>query len=325
MIAVYLLALVVGLIALVKSADKFVDSASLVAKKLGMSPLLIGMIIVGFGTSAPEFVVSALASLEGNSGIALGNAYGSNITNIALILGATALFKPITVHSQVIKKELPLLALITVVSIFLIYDLDLSRLDAFIMLGIFAAIMFWTFLQNKNNANDSFAQEMESELEDVPTSMGRIYFILVASLVALVISSRALVFGAVGIAELFGVPDMIIGLTIVAIGTSLPEFASSIIAAKKGESDIAIGNVIGSNILNTLVVVGISGTIDPTKLATDFFYRDAMVVLGLTLSLFLLGYGFKKDGVITRTKGALLLISYFAYIGYLISTIQQAG
>lgn len=325
MIAVYLLALVVGLIALVKSADKFVDSASLVAKKLGMSPLLIGMIIVGFGTSAPEFVVSALASLEGNSGIALGNAYGSNITNIALILGATALFKPITVHSQVIKKELPLLALITVVSIFLIYDLDLSRLDAFIMLGIFAAIMFWTFLQNKNNANDSFAQEMESELEDTPTSMGRIYFILVASLVALVISSRALVFGAVGIAELFGVPDMIIGLTIVAIGTSLPEFASSIIAAKKGESDIAIGNVIGSNILNTLVVVGISGTIDPTKLATDFFYRDAMVVLGLTLSLFLLGYGFKKDGVITRTKGALLLISYFAYIGYLISTIQQAG
>lgn len=325
MIAVYLLALVVGLIALVKSADKFVDSASLVAKKLGMSPLLIGMIIVGFGTSAPEFVVSALASLEGNSGIALGNAYGSNITNIALILGATALFKPITVHSQVIKKELPLLALITVVSIFLIYDLDLSRLDAFIMLGIFAAIMFWTFLQNKNNANDSFAQEMESELEDVPTSMGRIYFILVASLVALVISSRALVFGAVGIAELFGVPDMIIGLTIVAIGTSLPEFASSIIAAKKSESDIAIGNVIGSNILNTLVVVGISGTIDPTKLATDFFYRDAMVVLGLTLSLFLLGYGFKKDGVITRTKGALLLISYFAYIGYLISTIQQAG
>jgi cation:H+ antiporter len=324
-IAVYLLALVLGLIALVKSADKFVDSASLVAKKLGMSPLLIGMIIVGFGTSAPEFVVSALASLEGNSGIALGNAYGSNITNIALILGATALFKPITVHSQVIKKELPLLALITVVSIFLIYDLDLSRLDAFIMLGIFAAIMFWTFLQNKNNANDSFAQEMESELEDVPTSMGRIYFILVASLVALVISSRALVFGAVGIAELFGVPDMIIGLTIVAIGTSLPEFASSIIAAKKGESDIAIGNVIGSNILNTLVVVGISGTIDPTKLATDFFYRDAMVVLGLTLSLFLLGYGFKKDGVITRTKGALLLISYFAYIGYLISTIQQAG
>ncbi len=325
MIAVYLLALVLGLIALVKSADKFVDSASLVAKKLGMSPLLIGMIIVGFGTSAPEFVVSALASLEGNSGIALGNAYGSNITNIALILGATAIFRPITVHSQVIKKELPLLALITVVSIFLIYDLDLSRLDAFIMLGIFIAIMVWTFLQNKNNANDSFAQEMESELEDIPASMGRIYFILVASLVALVISSRALVFGAVGIAELFGVPDMIIGLTIVAIGTSLPEFASSIIAAKKGESDIAIGNVIGSNILNTLVVVGISGTIDPTKIATDFFYRDAMVVLGLTLSLFLLGYGFKKDGVITRTKGALLLISYFAYIGYLISTIQQAG
>lgn len=325
MIAVYLLALVLGLIALVKSADKFVDSASLVAKKLGMSPLLIGMIIVGFGTSAPEFVVSALASLEGNSGIALGNAYGSNITNIALILGATALFRPITVHSQVIKKELPLLALITVVSIFLIYDLDLSRSDAFIMLGIFTAIMFWTFLQNKNNKNDSFAQEIESELEAIPASMGRIYFMLVASLVALVISSRALVFGAVGIAELFGVPDMIIGLTIVAIGTSLPEFASSIIAAKKGESDIAIGNVIGSNILNTLVVVGISGTIDPTKLAQDFFYRDAMVVLGLTLSLFILGYGFKKDGVITRTKGALLLISYLAYIGYLISTIQQAG
>lgn len=325
MIAVYLLTLVIGLIALVKSADKFVDSASLVAKKLGMSPLLIGMIIVGFGTSAPEFVVSALASLEGNSGIALGNAYGSNITNIALILGATALFRPITVHSQVIKKELPLLALITVVSIFLIYDLDLSRIDAFIMLGIFVIIMFWTFLQSKNSSNDSFAQEIESELKDTPTSMGRIYFMLAISLVALVVSSRALVFGAVGIAELFGVPDMIIGLTIVAIGTSLPEFASSIIAAKKGESDIAIGNVIGSNILNTLVVVGISGTIDPTELAADFFYRDAMVVLALTLSLFILGYGFKKDGVITRTKGALLLISYFAYLGYLISTIQQAG
>ncbi len=315
----YVLSIVLGLVALVWSADKFVDGASGVAKYHGMPPLLIGMVIIGFGTSAPELVVSALASYQGNSGIALGNAYGSNITNIALILGATAILMPISVNSQVLKKELPILTIITFISVGLIYDLTLSRLDAVILLVIFLLIMVWTFRTGMKNGKDAFAKGMDIELEEVKKRpIKELYLYLVIGLILLIISSRLLVYGAVGIATALGVSDIVIGLTVVAIGTSLPEFASSIIAARKGEPDIALGNVLGSNLFNTLAVVGLAGVIHPLSIEKEIIFRDVLVMLLVTIFLFIFCYGFKGKGRINRIEGGALLISYVGYVGYLI-------
>lgn len=310
-----------GLILLVWSADKFVDGASSVARHFGMSPLLIGMVIIGFGTSAPEMVVSAISSIQGNPGIALGNAYGSNITNIALILGLTSLLMPISVHSQVLKKELPILSLVTVISIGALIDLNLSRMDAVILLTMFSGIMFWTIREGLKNKADAFAKEMETELQEQKLPIKKSYFLLFMGLVLLILSSRLLVYGAVGIATAFGVSDIIIGLTVVAVGTSLPELASSIVAARKGEPDIALGNVLGSNLFNTLAVVGISGVIHPTAIEKEIFYRDIGTMTVLTLSLFIFGYGFKGEGRINRLEGAILLVSYVAYTTYLVTKV----
>lgn len=319
--SLYILSLVLGLVALVWSADKFVDGASGIAKYYGMPPLLIGMVIIGFGTSAPELVVSALASYQGNSGIALGNAYGSNITNIGLVLGATALLMPMSVHSQVLRRELPILTLVTLASIGLIYDFNLSRLDSIILLAIFSLLMTWTIWTGLNNGKDALAKEMEVELKEATnTSVKKSYLLLAMGLTLLIISSRILVYGAVGIATALGVSDIIIGLTVVAIGTSLPEFASSIIAARKGESDIALGNVLGSNLFNTLAVVGLAGVIHPLSFDKEIIHRDVFVMVLLTVSLFIFGYGFRGKGRINRFEGGILLAAYVGYIGYLVYT-----
>jgi cation:H+ antiporter len=317
----YIISVVIGLVVLVWSADKFVDGASAIAKHYGMPPLLIGMVIIGFGTSAPELVVSALASFQGNAGIALGNAYGSNITNIALILGVTSILMPISVHSQVLRKELPILTLVTLVSIALIYDLNLSRFDAIILLVVFALLMAWTIWQGIKNGKDTFAKEMETELKEVKNiPVKKSYLNLTLGLVLLIISSRILIYGAVGIATALGVSDIIIGLTVVAVGTSLPELASSIIAARKGEPDIALGNVLGSNLFNTLAVVGLAGVIHPLSFEKEIIYRDVSVMLLLTISLFIFGYGFKGKGRINRIEGSILLVSYVVYVSYLVFT-----
>lgn len=317
----YTCLLVIGLILLVWSADKFIDGAASVASHYGMSPLLIGMIVIGFGTSAPEMIVSVLAAYQGNSGMALGNAYGSNITNIALILGVTAILKPINFHSQVLKKELPILFIITLVSVALLYDLELSRTDAFVLLGVFIALMSWTLRVGMRDAKDALAKEVKVELTEnhAPSvTIKKSFFLLIMGLLVLIASSRLLVYGAVGIATSLGVSDLIVGLTIVAIGTSLPEFASSIIAARKGESDIALGNVIGSNLFNTLAVVGLSGAIHPLGINRDIFNRDLLAMTILTFSLFIFGFGFKKEGRINRVEGLILLIGYISYTAYLI-------
>jgi cation:H+ antiporter len=274
-----ILALIAGLVLLVWSADRFVEGSASTARHFGMPPLLIGMVIVGFGTSAPEMVVSALASINGNAGIALGNAYGSNIANIALILGVTALISPIMVHSTVLRKELPILTLVTLLTVVLIADLDLTRLDAVILLLVFGGLMTWTIYQGLKQKTDSLAKEVEVETAEKAMPLKRAVFWLVAGLLMLIASSRILVWGAVEIAQIFGVSDMIIGLTIVAVGTSLPELASSVIAARKGEHDIALGNILGSNLFNTLAVVGIAGTIHPFAVEPETLSRD-MVVMG---------------------------------------------
>ncbi len=314
------LALCLGLAVLVWSADRFIDGAASVARHFSMPPLLIGMIVVGFGTSAPEMVVSALAAMNGTPGIALGNAFGSNITNIALILGFTALLKPIEVHSQVLRKELPLLTAMTAVTAYLIHEGTLARTDALIMLAFFAVLMFWTVRQGMQAGSDAFGDEMGDELCASCMPLKSASFWLVGGLALLVASSRLLVWGAVEIAHALGVSDLIIGLTVVALGTSLPELASSVIASRKGEHDIALGNVLGSNLFNTLAVVGIAGVIHPMEVEPDVISRDIPVMTALTLSIFLIGFRFKRPGRINRYAGGALLACYVGYTAFLVKT-----
>jgi len=311
------IAIVSGLALLVWSADRFVEGAAVCARHFGMPPLLIGMVIIGFGTSAPEMMVSALAASQGNPGIALGNAYGSNITNIALILGLTALISPIAVHSQVLRKELPILAGITALAAWQVWDGAITRVEALVLLGVFGGLMVWTIRQGLRKKGDPLGSEMEQELAVHAMPVKRAVFWLVVGLVLLIVSSRILVWGAVEIAHGFGVSDLLIGLTIVAVGTSLPELASSLIATRKGEHDMALGNVLGSNLFNTLAVVGIAGTIQPMSVGPEVFSRDMLVMAMLTLVLFVMGYGFRGPGRINRVEGAGLLACYLGYTGYL--------
>ena len=311
-------AIISGLLLLVWSADRFVEGSSSTARHFGMPPLLIGMVVVGFGTSAPEMVVSALAASQGNTGIALGNAYGSNITNIALILGVTALISPIAVNSQVLRKELPILTAITALAAWQAWDGEISRNDALVLLGVFGGLMIWTIRQGMQKKDDALASEFEMELVVHAMPLRRAVGRLVVGLIFLIVSSRILVWGAVEIAHRLGVSDLIIGLTIVAIGTSLPELASSIIATRKGEHDIALGNILGSNLFNTLAVVGIAGIIHPIVAGPEVLSRDIMVMAALTVSLFAIGYGFRRPGRINRFEGAALLACYFGYTFYLV-------
>jgi len=315
------LAIISGLGLLAWSADRFVEGAAATAHHFGMPPLLIGMVIVGFGTSAPEMVVSCISAYQGNPGLSLGNAYGSNIANIALIFGLTALIGPISVKSQVLRKELPILTAVTALAAYQIWDGEITRLDAAVLMGTFGSLMAWTIWCGLKKEADTLGNEIEHKFEEKTLPPGRAAFWLVIGLILLIASSRVLVWGAVKIAQGFGVSDLIIGLTIVAVGTSLPELASSIIAARKGQHDIALGNVIGSNLFNTLAVVGIAGIIRPMRVGPEVFSRDISVMAGLTVSLFVIGYWFRGIGTgrINRIEGALLIICYIAYTAYLVA------
>ena len=312
-----LTAIVGGLILLVWSADRFVEGSAATARHFGMPPLLIGMLVVGFGTSAPEMLVSAQAALQNTPGVAIGNAYGSNIANIALILGVTALIGPIAVHSQVLRKELPMLIAVTALAAFQLRDGELSRADAWILLGVFGGLMTWSIHQGLRQRADALGGEMEQELAVHAMTLASALFWVALGLVVLIVSSRILLWGAVEIARGLGVSDLIIGLTIVALGTSLPELASSVMAIRKGEDDIAVGNVIGSNLFNTLAVVGIAGAIRPMDVAPEVFSRDIPVMGLLTVALFIISYGFRGEGRINRLGGAALLASYLAYTAFL--------
>ncbi len=312
-------AIIGGLLLLIWSADRFVDGAAATARHFGMPQLLIGIVIIGFGTSAPEMIVSALSALNGNPGIALGNAYGSNITNIGLILGLTALVLPLAVNSQVLKQELPVLIFVTALSAFLIMDGDVLRLDAWILLGIFFIYMGWTIWTGLRNRDDSLVHDVKEELQEQEyMSLAKALMWVVIGLALLMGSSQLLVWGAVEIARYFGVSDLVVGLTIVAVGTSLPELASSIAAARKNEVDLAVGNIIGSNLFNTLAVVGLAGAISPMYVGQEVFTRDMPVMSVLTVLLLVFGFG--KKGQINRVKGLILLLAYIGYNFYLFKT-----
>lgn len=312
------LGLLFGIALLLWSANRFIDGAASTARYLGMPPLLIGMVVVGFGTSAPELIVSAQTALQGAPDLALGNAYGSNIVNIALILGLTALISPIMVQSQVLRKELPILIGVTILAAAQLVDGVISRLDAMILLAVFGLIFGWSIWQGRQNNTDALAIETEHHLANPEVSLRRAIFWLIGGLLLLIISSRILVWGAITIAQTLGISDLIIGLTIVAIGTSLPELASSLIAARRGEDDISFGNVIGSNLFNTLAVVGIAGSIAPLPVRPEVRTRDVAVMAGLTIALVVMGIVRTGQARIGRFHGALLVVCFVAYTGVLI-------
>ena len=322
----YLAAIIAGFAILVWSADKFVEGAASTAKHLGMPSLLIGILIVGFGTSAPEMVVSAIAAMEGNPALALGNALGSNIVNIALILGITAIVAPITVNSKIVKKEIPLLLLIVLASGYLLLDNSLTLGEGIVLISGFFTLIAWSIVSAFRGRGDTLEAEMDSELIEHEMSLKAGIIWLIIGLVLLIASSRLLVWGAVGVAHEFGVSDLIIGLTIVALGTSLPELAASVIAARKGEHDIAIGNVVGSNMFNILAVIGIATIIAPMNgIPVEVLNRDWIVMFVLTIALLVMSYGFRnKEGKITRFEGMILVVCYIAYNSYLGMTLSTS-
>lgn len=317
------LAVLVGFAALLWSADRFVTGAAALARHLGLSSLLIGMLVVGMGTSAPEVLVSVLAAFDGSPGLALGNAFGSNIVNIALILGLAAVIKPIFVASRVLRAELPILALVTGFLGFELLDGHIGRLDGFTLLAAFVSLTVWQVRTGRaSDPDDAYAQGVQEQVAQRLLPLKGAAFWLVTGLLLLVASSRLLVWGAVEIAESLGVSDLIIGLTIVAIGTSLPELASSIVAARRNEHDLAFGNIIGSNLFNSLLVVGLAVVIEPTRLPPELLARDWSVMAGLTLLLFFFGYGFRgRPGRINRFEGAAFLLAYGAYVGWLATAL----
>ncbi|AKS43272.1 calcium/sodium antiporter [Wenzhouxiangella marina] len=312
------LALAAGLTVLLWSADRFVASASGLAGQLGLSPLLIGMIVVGFGTSAPEMTVSVFATWQGNPGIALGNAYGSNITNIALILGLTALIRPIAVQSAVLNRELPILLGITLLAAWQLYDGTVTRLEAIVLLLVFTVLLGWSIIQARRHPDDPLAVDSADSLEKSTPLRGSSLLWLLLSLIALVLSSRLLVWAAVGLAQRAGMSDLVIGLTVVAIGTSLPELASSLVAARRGENELAVGNIIGSNLFNTLIVVGLAGLVAPLPVNPVLMLRDWPVMFGLSLALLVFGIGLRRPGRINRLEGGLLLTAFVIYTAVLI-------
>jgi len=313
-------AVIAGLILLVWSADKFVIGAAATARRLGMSPLLVGLTIVAMGTSAPEMFVSAMASIDGAGNLAIGNALGSNIANIALVLGVTALISPIPLQKKLLKKELPLLILVSIIGGLTLADLELNLIDALILFASMGVALYLMFL-NSSESGDTFVEEEEAE-EIESTPLRRAILQLIIGLVVLMLSSKLLVWGATDIAHAFGVSDLVIGLTIVAIGTSLPELAASIASALKGHHDIAIGNVIGSNMFNLLTVMPIPGLLAVTQVDPLALYRDYTVMMVLTLVLlimFLLNY---RSGTLGRFSGLFLTASF---AGYMMSLFLMAN
>lgn len=300
-------AVLVGLGLLIWSADRFVDGACATAGHLGMSPMLIGLTIVAFGTSAPEMLVSTMAALDNAPGIAIGNAIGSNIANIALVLGATALVSPLPIKGSLVRIELPILTLATLGAGILLMDYYLDIIDSsLLLLGLLVCLYLFKRYQ-QNHTEDQIDACAQMSL-----TVGIVW--LIVGLVLLALGSRILVFGAVYIATSLGVSEMIIGLTIIAIGTSLPELSASIMSARKGQHGLAIGNIIGSNIFNLLGVMAIPALITPVVIEADALWRDYGLMLFLTLLLLALGLKARQGGSISKLMGSILLLIYVMYM-----------
>lgn len=315
------LTLIAGLIALFFSANKFVTGSASIARIFGLSPLVIGLTIVGFGTSMPEILISGFASFSDNSGVAIGNALGSNIANIGFVLACTALVKPLVFDSGILKRELPILMAISLVCYFVAFD-GLGRGDSLLMLSILLIFWFWLIrTARQEEFEGAYEKELKTALPDtVITKKAWIY--LAAGLTGLLISSKLVVWAAVNVAHLAGVSELIIGLTAVALGTSLPELVTSISSVLKKEDDLAVGNIIGSNIYNLLAVYALPGLIVPGAVPEGMLMRDFPVMLGLTAVLFFLGKGIgNKPGMVNRWEAAILLVAYSSYLWFIYQSV----
>lgn len=319
---VNLIAIVTGFIGLVWTADRFVFGSSAIARNLGIAPIIIGLTIVGFGTSAPEIFVSAIAAWQGSPILGVGNALGSNIANTGLVLGVTILVAPLCIHSDTLKREFPVLLLVMLLAFYLVFDNFLGMWDGIFLITLLVLLLCWLVrLALTAESSDPITKEFNQELpEGVAMSTAVFWFFL--GLAGLLISSKLLVWGAVNIAQAFGVSELIIGLTIVAIGTSLPELAASVIGVLKNEHDLVVGNVIGSNIFNMLIVFGLPGIISPTQIPNDLLTRDFPVMFIITILLILIVYGFRHSGKIKRSAGMVLLLAYLGYQGQLVYTVM---
>lgn len=306
------MAIILGFGLLVWGAERFVHGAAAIAQNLGVSPLIIGLTVVGIGTSAPEILISIVATYQGNPALAVGNALGSNIANIALVLGITAIVVPLTVKSETLRREYPIMFIIMLVALMLVMDNHLGQMDGLILISGLFVMLYWMIQQGKKQKRDPMEKEFEQEIPDISTQKALVWFFI--GLVLLIVSSRGLVWGSINIAKAAGISDLVIGLTIVAIGTSLPELATSIMSALKKEHDIAIGNIIGSNMFNLLVVFGIPGLMSPHIIDSAILERDFPFMIGLSIALFMTAYGFKGEGRINRYEGGLLLGGYIAYM-----------
>ena len=307
--------------ALVWSADKFLSGAASTAHNLGVSKILIGLTIVSIGTSAPEIFVAITASLAGNPLLGIGNAIGSNIANIGLVLGVTALVAPLPFSVRVLQAELPWLLGATLLALVLMFNLELDVVDSFILLAGLLLILYFLVAQ-RSPTHTEISETIQADLDELPemtTWQGVLW--LIGGLVILVASSHLLVWSASDIAHRLGVSNLVIGLTIVAVGTSLPELAATVAAAVKGHTDIAIGNVVGSNILNILAVLAVPGFVASVQMEPVALWRDCGMMAALTLLLALFAYGINSRAVITRFEGAVMLL---AWVGYNSLLVQQS-
>lgn len=314
-----LLSVAAGLALLIWGADRFVAGAGATARNLGVPTLLIGLTVVGFATSAPEILVSSVAAFQGKPSLAIGNAIGSNIANIGLVLGAVALFRPIELTSTILRREMPALLAVTLLTLSLFLDLYLSRVDGLVLLAALVIVMYWIArIGFRSKAGDPIEAEYEAE---IPRDMGlgTALFWLAVGFLVLLGGAELLVGAASAIARELGVSELIIGVTLVAIGTSLPELTVSLVSAAKGESGLAIGNILGSNMFNLLAVVGIAIVVHPAEIEPEVLTLHFFVMVAYTLVLFAMAYNYSGIGRVNRGEGLALLVSFAAYHYYVLS------
>ncbi len=307
-----------GLVLLVWGADRFVHGAAAAARNMGIAPLLIGLTVVAFATSAPEILVSVVAATRGEPGLAIGNAIGSNICNIGLVLGCVSIIRPIKLRSATLRREMPALLAVSLLTVSLFLDSYLSRIDGLVMLTGLVIVMIWLArLGLRSEANDPIKRDFEAEIpQHVTMKMALVWFVL--GLATLLGGAELLVDGAINIAHTLGVSDIVIGITLVALGTSLPELAVSLISALKGEFGLAIGNIVGSNIFNLLAVIGVAATIAPAPLAPSVLSLHIFVMVAFTLVLFAMTYDYDGKSELSRIEGSALLAAYVAFISYVV-------
>lgn len=315
----YLLPALLAPIFLAWGADRFVDGASALSFNLGMSPLLIGVLVMGFGTSLPELLVSLFSSVMGNSGLSLGNAYGSNIINIGFVLGLAAVLSPVIIKRHVVRRELPLLILATAVTAYVVMDFELSRGEGITLLALFLVLLAYLIRASSGEPAEREDSALQRELEKRTIPLGKSINYLLVGLAVITICSAALVWSARGIVSNLGVSELIVGVVLLALGTSLPELVVIVVAAKRGEHELALGNVIGSNLFNTLAVVGTAGLIAPSLLDAELVTRDLAVMFAFTGVLVVMAYGWgRRTGVINKVEGGVLLLAVAVYLAYLV-------